>query len=115
MAKLRPDEERQLYVGLNEEELLVKGDKLAGCIARLEDIEKRKKAFGSAIKLEQDTVSGSASLLSGEIEQRRELRPVRCAWRRTTERWECFRSDTGEVIDTAPITMADQQEELRLS
>jgi hypothetical protein len=115
MAKQRPDEERQLYVGLNNEELLVKGDKLAACVARLEDVEKRKKAFSSAIKLEQDTVSGAASLLSDEIEHKRELRPVRCAWSRTSERWECFRVDTGEVIDTAPITMADQQEELRLS
>jgi hypothetical protein len=112
MAKQRPDEERQLYVGLNEEELLVKGDKLAACVAKLEDIERRKKAFSSAIKVEQETATGAASLLSDEIEQRKELRPVRCAWRRTTERWECYRVDTGEVIDTAPITMADQQSEL---
>ena len=112
MAKQRPDEERQLYVGLEEHELLLKGDKLAACVAKLEDIEKRKKAFSSALKLEQETATGAASLLSDEIEQRRELRGVRCSWRRTTERWELYRVDTGEVIDTAPITMADQQGEL---
>ena len=112
MAKQRPDEERQLYVGLNDDELLLKGDKLAACVAKLEDIEKRKKAFSSAIKVEQETATGAASLLSDEIEQKRELRPVRCTWRMTSERWECFRVDTGEVVDTAPITMADNQGEM---
>lgn len=112
MARPKPDEERKLYVTLDHDELLVKGDKLAGCVSSLEDIEKRKKAFSSGIKVEQETVSASASLLSDEIEQRRELRPVRCTWRMTTERWECWRVDTGEVVDTAPITMADRQQEL---
>jgi len=112
MAKSQPDVEKQLYVKLEEHELLIKGDKLAACIAKLEDIERRKKAFNSAIKLEQDTASGAASLLSDEIEQKRELRPVRCRWEMGEREWSLYRLDTGEVVDTKPITMADRQGEL---
>lgn len=112
MTKQRPDEERQLYVGLNDDELRLKGDKLSVRVKRLEDIDRRKKAFASAIKVEQEAASQEATELADEIEHRRELRPVRCVWRRATECWECFRVDTGEVVDTAPITMADQQSEL---
>jgi hypothetical protein len=108
----RPDEERTLFCKLTEDELLRKGDKLAACIVKLEEIEKRKKAFNTQIKAEQEVVSASASLLSDEIEHRRELQPVTCSWERGQDQWVCHRVDTGEVVDTAPITMADKQERL---
>jgi len=115
MAKQRPDEERKLYVSLNDDELRLKGDKLSVRVKRLEDIDRRKKAFASAIKVEQEAASEDATQLAEEIEHRREIRPVTCRWERGTEHWVCHRVDTGEVVDTAPITMADRQEELRLS
>lgn len=112
MAKPKPDEERKLYVTLDDEELRLKGDKLSAQVKALEDVERRKKEASSALKLEQEKASGSASLLADEIKHKREIRPVRCTWRMTSERWECWRVDTGEVVDTAPITMADRQQEL---
>lgn len=112
MAKPKPDEERTLYVDLDDSELRLKGDKLSAQVKTLEDVERRKKEFGSAIKLEQEKASGAASLLADEIKNKRELRPVRCRWTFGADRWECHRADTGEVVDTAPITMADRQQEL---
>lgn len=112
MAKPRPDVEKQLYVSLDEEELRLKGDHLSARVKQLEDIERRKSASSKALKAEQDAASADASKLADEIKHKREVRPVACRWRMLTERWELYRIDTGEVVDTAPITMADRQGEL---
>lgn len=118
MAKQRPDEERKLYVSLNDDELRLKGDKQSRLVKDIEDLARLQALATKEAKRLKDKgeeLSQVVGIMADDILNKRELQPVTCRWERGTEHWVCHRVDTDEVVDTAPITMADRQEELRLS
>lgn len=112
MAKPKPDEERKLYVKLDVPELILKGEKHARLVLDLKAHGEHQKKVAADLKATGDALSADIVQFATEIDQKRELRPVRCRWEMGTKEWVLSRVDTGEVVDTAPITMADRQQEL---
>lgn len=118
----RPDEELQLYCQLTDEEQRLKGVQLASYELQHAELEAEMKAKAAEYKAKLDVLRSKARLVANEVDQQRELRPVRCRWVMLRENWELQRTDGGErrdgehvVVNTAPITMADRQAELALS
>lgn len=110
MPQKRPDEDRNLPCVLNEEQLLLKGSKLAAGVHDLESLDAEKKAWMAEWNGRKEAVSGRVLLLKDEVKNQRETRPVPCYWVAETHRWLCLRSDTNAVVDEQPITASDRQE-----
>jgi hypothetical protein len=111
----RPDEERSLYCKLDEEALLLKGVRVTERVDQLKAFHLQKEDLATQIKAvaaKEKATSLALEMLSDEIKHKRELQPVTCRWERGQDQWVCHRVDTGEVVDTSPITMADKQERL---
>jgi hypothetical protein len=93
MAISRPDEEHPLYVPLTDEQLLMKGQHLAGYELQKANIEAEAKAKAADYKAKVEVLSAAIKLTSGEIDRKEQQQLVLCTWRLEGKKWRLWRTD----------------------
>jgi hypothetical protein len=107
MKKRDEEETRQLPVKLTDGELLSRGESLAIAELTASRLGEVRARITADIKVQSEQRARYAAV----IEAGSEARPVRCVWRADFElgTLELVRSDTGEVVEQAPLTAQDRQ------
>jgi hypothetical protein len=102
---IQRNEPRWLPVPLTDDELLLRGNELARALEEKSELES-----------EIGTRNERILKLRGSIRSKREQREVLCEWSRNDERMvmELHRQDSGEVIESRPMTAEERQEKLNL-
>lgn len=100
---------RDLPVRLNDEELQLYGKLLAIKVQEEAAVDDQRKQIGREYSTRLGAIRCEQARLADARSKGLELRPVEC-----TERWhsgmiEIVRSDTDEVVESRPVTPADQQ------
>lgn len=105
---------RKLKVGLNEEELVQRGDKAARLVGERREKNEQRKLTARTLKAEVDGLDQMIAELSEVVRNRAEWREVECEERRNDAelRFEIVRKDTGEVVETRAYTPDDRQGKL---
>jgi hypothetical protein len=113
---IQRNEPRWLPVPLTDDELLLRGNELARALEEKSELEERLKSERDDIKSEIGTRNERILKLRGSIRSKREQREVLCEWSRNDERMvmELHRQDSGEVIESRPMTAEERQEKLNL-
>lgn len=93
MAITRPDEEHPLYVTLSDEQLLMKGQHLAGYELQKATLEAEAKAKAAEYKSKVDVLVAAIKLTSGEIDRKEQQQLVLCTWRLEGKKWRLWRTD----------------------
>ena len=93
MAISRPDEEHPLYVPLTDDQLLMKGQHLAGYELQKANIEAEAKAKAAEYKAKLDTLNAVIKLTSTEIDRKEHQQQVLCTWRLEGKTWRLWRTD----------------------
>lgn len=106
--------ERYLPVKLTTAEHRAKSEQLARTVDDIDGVKARKKVAAEKFKDEESTLMGVQSRLAKEVETGFEDRRVVCQWQddfaRKTKR--LYREDTGEVVETRPMTPGEYQQRL---
>ena len=102
---------RVLPVELTREERHERSMELAEKIAEARQLESQKKERAAIFKSHEEKLKTRCDLLSEAIKSGREGREVECLWSRndTYQRMELARLDTGEIIESRPLTAAEKQ------
>lgn len=105
---------RKLPVPLSQSELLVKAEELARKVRAAADIEDEKKAANSDFKTRLEELDMAINELSEIVATKSEQRQVECALYENygSATMELVRVDTGELIETRPMTEAERQAHL---
>lgn len=103
---------RDLPVRLNDDELQLYGKLLAIKVQEEEAVDAQKKQVSKEYSTRLGAIRCEQARLADARSKGLELRPVECA-----ERWhagmiEIVRADTGEVVESRPVTPADQQTQI---
>lgn len=100
-------ETRELSCELTEAELLTRGDAMADCELKIEQLKLKRSVIADQIKAQR----AERRKLAGVIDAGKEQRDVRCVWIEKFEQncFELVRQDTGAVVDTRAMTAADRQ------
>ena len=108
-------ETRSLPCVLTEPELLERGNRVADVLRDLEDLDEKRKQAAADFKGRIDVLDATARQLGKEIRTKTEYRMVEVVretdYRRNVA--EVVRSDTGEVIESRPLTPAERQMEIQ--
>jgi hypothetical protein len=107
-------EYRTLAVALTDDELKQKGDILVCRIQERDDVEQARKAAADGFKEHLKEIGGDISSLARQVRTRQEERVVTCMWERDDSRYAMIlvRQDTGELVETRPMTDEERQREL---
>ena len=102
---------RRLPVRLEYDEIRLKGMRIATLEAEVEAIEEEKKAVTGDFKSKIDGRRTEISALSRQVNERQEYRQVEVIERKDwVERTvETVRTDTGEVVDSRPMSPSELQ------
>ena len=100
-------ETRELWCELTESELLARGDSMAECELKIEQLKLKRGTIADAIKAQR----AERRKLAGVIDAGKEQRDVRCVWIERFEQncYELIRQDTGALVDTRAMTASDRQ------
>jgi hypothetical protein len=105
---------KRLPVQLTEEDLRDRGDALAASVQQTAALTEEKKAqdaeINGKIKLSKEITRKLAGILASKTEEREVECDVTKDYKGNTV--TTSRSDTGEVVDTRPMTPDERQEEL---
>lgn len=87
---------------------------LAEKIAESRALEARRKGAAAGFKARDEEIRARADELSEAVKSGRENRMIECRWTRneTFQRMELGRVDTGEVIESRPLTHDEKQVKL---
>lgn len=105
---------RKLPVRLTDTELLAKSKELAARITELEDVEATKKSAVAQCKLKSDDLEAEIHdlakiLRTGREDREVEVKELRNDQARTIE---VIRIDTGEIVESRPMTIHELQKPL---
>lgn len=97
---------RKLPVKLTNEEVRLRGKRLAALQAEIASLETKKKAAADDFKSQIGERETEMSRLTREINEERELRDVQVTEEKNWELGEVhlIRLDTGEVVEIRPMT-----------
>ena len=103
--------ERVLPVALTDEELLAYGNQLSADELKRKRIEDELKAHNESVKADLKEISNTILETSKAIKNKSVCRPVICHYEMDIPKRikRVVRNDTGELVDTEPMT----QDELR--
>jgi hypothetical protein len=106
----RHTEDRELQVKLTERELLQRGDEMAEQDINIEKLKLERSEYTSKI----NALGKRRNELAHTIERGTEARKVRCEWVEDFAKnvLRLKRLDTGEEVDTRPMTATDRQEDI---
>lgn len=98
---------RELPCILTEAELLERGDEMAACEQRVEELKNERRKLNAAMRAQSDRRGELARIIESKSEQR----DVPCRWEPDydAKRYDLVRSDTGENIDQRDMPEADLQ------
>jgi hypothetical protein len=107
-------ETRTLPVRLTEDEITQRGRAIAKFVKDQTEIEEAKKTAMSGFKEKLDVCAESIGKLSRSITTGEEDREVECHWNKDFGRRvaDLIRNDTGEVVETRPLSADEMQEKL---
>lgn len=107
-------EVRMLPVKLTPEEQRERGVALAAKLGEKCDIEASMKDHAEGEKSKVKAAEKEAIRLSGIVRSGEEPREVECRWTADyeTSQMICFRTDTGEQIDSRPMTLKERTRNL---
>jgi hypothetical protein len=108
---------KKLPCKLNAAELVSKSHELAHHIEEYDRLEAHKKSVVAGITEELKELRKDITQCADEVEHERVYRLVDCMWQESKSQNEKYlvRLDTGETVDTQPLTPADLQSNLALS
>jgi hypothetical protein len=104
--------ERNLPCKLTEAELLARGDAMAAAELKIDTLKAERRGVNAQIREQTDERNKLAHTIESELEHR----PVICKWIAdfTHNVFRLVRQDTGDEIETRPMTAADRQGALPL-
>lgn len=99
---------------LTEEEELLKGQEMAAALVEVRKLEEKKAAEASNMKAQIDAAKLTLATLGGIVRTRTEFRNVECEETRDERQMLIIRTrlDTGEIIDSRPMTEDERQPKL---
>lgn len=101
---------KDLSCNLTDDERLAKGQEAARALERYDELEQEKKDQTRAIADEMKGLRAATKKLARQLRDGKEVRPVECAedleFRTGTVR--IIRKDTGEVVETRPMTAKER-------
>lgn len=105
---------RDLLCELTDDEVRERGQKIAALElsqARSDDEEKSRRKLW---KTRYEDVQSEIRELSHEVDSRRQLREVHCVieWHMDSKREVIVRPDTGEIVESNPLTAKQLQSEM---
>jgi len=102
---------RKLKCKLTEIEVTQRGEKLAAKLGEKAELEREMKDEQARRKLVIAEVTKEIGQLAVEVHERAAERPVRCTWSKDSTRvWaELVRDDTGEIVESRPLTPEERQ------
>lgn len=105
---------RSLPVRLTDTELLIKAKELSAKVAELDAVEATKKSVAAECKVKYDTLNSDIHhlakiLRTGREDREIEVQEIRNDPARTIE---VVRIDTGEVVESRPMTINELQKPL---
>lgn len=105
---------RSMQVNINETERAERGRALAREVDSYAETERTAKAEAAAYREELKAKRAKIDLLARVVDTGRETREVPCHWRTQHARGIAIlvRADTGETVDTRPLTSEERQAEL---
>lgn len=105
---------RNLPVKLTESETLTRGEELARTVEQYKAEEAAEKDRAKKAKEGLLALRTRMETLSRVVDTRTEHRDIPCGWHyaRATLTAQLVRRDTGEVVETRPMTQAERQERL---
>jgi hypothetical protein len=106
--------ERLLPVRLTAAEHRVKAEELARTVDEIHAVQARKKVANENFKAEEAKWVGVQTALAHEVETGEELRRVQCQYTDdlTHKQRHTYRCDTGELVDSRPLTTTELQARL---
>lgn len=110
-----PDMEiRILPVKLDHETLFARGQELGKKESDLAKLAEDKKAAASKFKSKIEECAAEITKLSSAVNTGYEDQEIGCSWRLDYQRKcaELFRDDTGEIVQSRPLTREELQEAL---
>jgi hypothetical protein len=104
---------RELVCQLNDTEVLERGEQMAACELRAQEIKNERKRVNAALREQTD----KREQLAAVIEARKETREVVCRWEPDWKRkvWLLRRSDTKDALEERAMSEADLQQRLPLA
>jgi hypothetical protein len=108
---------RNCRVALENDELLIRGEKLTKAMAEIDRLDQEKKDFIADQKLKRELQATEIADMKDQIINRAEYRSVECEEKPDYERnmVEIVRKDTGQVVDQRKMIKEDRQGDLRLA
>jgi len=105
-------EQRELECILTEAEVIARGDDMSAAEIEIDEHKKTRRGITGSI----NELAEKRNKLARVIEAGKEKRLVECEWTPDFGAGQtvCARLDTGEVIETRPLTNADRQTGLAL-
>ena len=98
-----------LEVPLTALELEERGQTMAQLIKEHDRLEEKRKAEAKRMKDDVESVAMEIRRIGQIVEKRAEHRAIDCEWTQSGDVWFCHRLDTGEVVDSKPVTKGDKQ------
>lgn len=107
-------ESRQLFVPLGDVEVRLKGEELAKLQLKKALLKAELKAEQADVRADVKRIDDQIHELSRNVSSKTELRAVECDIRRNEEARliETIRLDSGEQVDSRPMTPAERQTKL---
>lgn len=104
-------ETRSLTTRLEPLERYERGMQASALLQQHGQLEEAKKAAASKVKAEIDRVALAMKEAARAARDGHEVRDVQCAWHRDDARalMVLTRTDTGEVVETRPMSTAERQ------
>lgn len=111
------NEFRSLPVPLTDDELKLRADQLATRVKDKNAIETEKKAANDGFKTRLTDAEDDIQKLSTTVKTKQEHRPVECSWVENLKGYtmELRRSDTGQVVDSRPMSHDERQKSFRFA
>jgi hypothetical protein len=105
---------KKLPVPLTDDEVRHRGEELASKLAALDEIDAALKVAKQEAKAKKEPIAKRVTELKQQIRGRKEARLVECELVRDFDARcaETMRLDTGEVVDTRPLTPEEMQTQL---
>lgn len=102
--------ERRCPVALTEAERVARGDEMADCEVKIEALKDRRTELGRTVRMHEQRRNELAHALDAGVEDR----DLTCSWVPDYPKnvFRLTRPDTGEVVDTRPMTAGDRQADL---
>jgi predicted nuclease with TOPRIM domain len=112
MADRTEREQRQLICKLTESEVKKRGEEMAACELEIDDLKEQRRGLNGKIA----DLATQRNKLAQVIDDAAESRMVDCVWIEDIKQncADLIRQDTGEKVDTRPLTADDLQEALDL-